>query len=69
MGWRPWEVYACTIDEFLEAWGGWCDVHCAPPAAPPPPDDNDIAALLDYDAALQERRAEARDLTEHADAG
>lgn len=69
MGWRPWEVYACTVDEFLEAWDGWTTVHCGEPETLPPPTDDEIAELIEIDAAMQERIREKRNLTVPADAG
>lgn len=30
MGWRPWEVYRATVNEFVAAWDGYTKFHCAP---------------------------------------
>lgn len=34
MGWRPWDVYACTLQELIAAWDGYAAFHGAQSDAP-----------------------------------
>lgn len=49
MGWRPWEVYKCTVAEFAAVYNGWLSAHCGAPS-----DGESDIVLPDELAALQD---------------
>lgn len=51
MGWKPADVYGCTVPEFYWAWDGWLAANSAPKVEPM--NRGELEALL--------RQAEAKE--------